>query len=744
VRQPPAGRSVAVLGIRHHGPGSARSVLAELDRIRPDIVLIEGPADADPLLGLAAAGGMLPPVALLGYAVDEPKHSAFWPYAVFSPEWQAIRWAAGHGVPVRFCDLPAGAFLAERDSPTERESRDAMREDPIGQLALAAGYDDAERWWDDVIESRLDGQPPFEALTEAMATLREHHPDGDPVEARREAHMRKVLRAALREVAGPVAVVCGAWHAPALTGRLPTAAADAAILKELPKRKAALAWVPWTHSRLAAASGYGAGITSPGWYHHLFTAPDQPITRWLTSVAGVLRRHDLPISSAHVIEAVRLADTLATMRGRSLAGLDEVTEATRAVLVDGDETALAYVTSDLIVGELLGAVPDGAPTVPLEADLRARAKTLKLRPDPVPKTLALDLRKEVDRARSALLHRLLTLGIRWGEPAADAVRGTGTFHETWSLRWDPELAVAIIDAASWGSTVEAAAAARLTDRARTARGLPAVTAAVELALLADLPGTLPKLLSTVDAMAAVDRDTGHLMAAVPALVQAARYGDVRGTDTSALTAVVDALTVRICAALPAAVGNMSDVAAIELRGKMDALHASLALYAQDAVGEPARDRWLAALAPLLDRRDVHGLLLGRATRLLLDAGLLDREEAARRFAAHLSIGASVADKAAWSEGFLAGSGLLLVHDRALLAILDAWVAALDEREFLDALPLLRRTFGTFSQPECANIATAVGHLGEDAPAPVVEPDLDEDRAAPALRAVAAILGGPPR
>ncbi len=162
--------------------------------------------------------------------------------------------------------------------------------------------------------------------------------------------MRQVLRAALRETDGTVAVVCGAWHAPALAGPLPPAARDAALLRGMPRRKAALAWVPWTHSRLAAASGYGAGITSPGWYHHLFTAPDKTIERWMTRVAGVLRDHDLPVSSAHVIEAVRLAQTLATLRGRPLAGLAEVSEATKAVMCDGDDVAAAFVTRDLVVG----------------------------------------------------------------------------------------------------------------------------------------------------------------------------------------------------------------------------------------------------------------------------------------------------------------------------------------------------------------------------------------------------------
>ena len=111
------GSRVAVLGIRHHGPGSARSVLAELDRLRPAMVLIEGPADAAPVLPLAADPGMVPPVALLAYAPDAPRMSAFWPYAVFSPEWQALQWAAGHQVPVRFCDLPASVLLASRGRP---------------------------------------------------------------------------------------------------------------------------------------------------------------------------------------------------------------------------------------------------------------------------------------------------------------------------------------------------------------------------------------------------------------------------------------------------------------------------------------------------------------------------------------------------------------------------------------------------------------------------------------------------
>src|SRR6516225_387369 len=123
-----------VYGIRHHGPGSARSLRDALAGLGPDIMLIEGPPEADALVALAADPGMRPPVALLGYVPGEPKAAAFWPFAVFSPEWQAIRYALGAGIPVRFCDLPAAHQLAMTDR--ERPGPDA---DPVAELASAAG-----------------------------------------------------------------------------------------------------------------------------------------------------------------------------------------------------------------------------------------------------------------------------------------------------------------------------------------------------------------------------------------------------------------------------------------------------------------------------------------------------------------------------------------------------------------------------------------------------------------------------
>lgn len=715
-----------IFGIRHHGPGSARSLRLALEKFGPDAILIEGPADADPLIGYVTAEGMAPPVALLGYHPDEPARAALWPFAVFSPEWQALSYAAENAVTARFFDLPAAMTLAMASEPGDRT-------DPLAELAAAGGYDDAERWWDAFVESASDADI-FDAVNEAMTTLRETA-DIDEHTLRREAYMRQVMRKTLKDGARRLAIVCGAWHGPALTGKLGPAAPDARLLKGLPKGKATLTWVPWTHARLSSSSGYGAGITSPGWYHHLFTQTEQPIVRWLTKVAGMLRAHDLPVSSAHVIEAVRLADTLATLRERPLAGLSEVTEATRAVLCDGDETMLRLVSTELVVGEALGSVPADTPTVPLEADLRAQARSLRLKQQPQARTVDLDLRTDSGLAKSRLLHRLRLLGIEWGQLTDSQVRATGTFRETWTLQWRPELAIAIVEAARWGTTLRTAAEAKVLDKVAYPDATVGVVAtALEAALTADLTGATAPLITRLESVAALDHDVTHLLAALPGVLRTLRYGDVRKTDTVALTRVADSLLLRSCTGLAGAATGLDTDAANALRALIDAVHQALSTRAD----QWADATWHTALRDLADRDDIHGGLAGRAVRLLSDAELIDAGESARRLSAALSVGRTPIDKAAWVDGFLGGRGLLLVHDRNLLSLIDNWLSGLDEQQFLATLPLLRRTFGAFDTGERQAIGQAVRHGTATVSATTTEYDIA--RGELALGAATEILG----
>lgn len=763
---------VHVLGIRHHGPGSARSVAEALASIRPELVLVEGPPEIEQVLPLVADASMTPPVAALIYAADQPRLASFYPLAGFSPEWVAMRWAVSTGIPVRTIDLPAAHSFALQvaaasaapasppDTPDEPDmpgedaggeeaepvAPEPYRPDAISMLARAAGYSDAERWWEDAVEHR-NASPidRFAAISDAIAEIRadDDRPAGHPdvVEnGRREAAMRRQLRAAMREGHASIAVVCGAYHAPALVpANFPPASTDNKLLTGLPKTKVAVTWVPWTSDRLRLQTGYGAGVTAPGWYQHLFAHwssrdPKADVaTTWLVRVAQTLRREHLDASTASVVEASRMAAALASLRGRPSPGLTELDDAAQAVLCDGSRLPLALVHRELTVGYELGSVPESAPTVPLAADLAAIQRRLRLQPSAMEEILTIDLRKPNQLARSVLLHRLALLGVNWGTPS-DTGRTTGTFKEAWSLLWRPELAIAVVDASRYGTTIAAAAAACVAERAQGAGSLADLSDLLAACLLADLPDGISAVVSVLAEQTAAQQDVAPLLETIAPLARTCRYGNVRGVDVTGVQGILDATVVRACVGLPTACAGLDDEAAAAMRRAINSAQHGLSL-----LPELPLDDWHAALAAVAGSDRIHGSVAGRATRLLLDAGLVDRDEVAARLSRRLSIATPAPEAAAWLDGLLSGDAVLLVHDRRLLQIVDDWVAGVHDEVFDDVLPLLRRTFSLFSPPERREIGEQVSRDSELGQTPTAA-TFDLSGAGPAIRVMARYLG----
>jgi Family of unknown function (DUF5682) len=711
-------------------------VLRALDQLRPDAVLVELPADSAAVLRWIADDRLRPPVALLGYLPSDVSRAAFWPLAEFSPEWQAMRWALGNEVPVTPIDVPmAWALAGDR-----RQHVGDSNLDPLGALAAAAGEPDPERWWDDVVEHRGDGAPAFAAVARAMAAVR-HGTETSTVDAVREAHMRVAIRAALAGGA-TVAVVCGAWHVPAVDPAATTVASDRAVLRDASARrthraKAAVTWVPWTDRRLQQRSGYAAGVSTPGWYRHVFHHPGPDcVTRFFVDAAAALRGHGLAASPDHLIGAARLADALAALRGRPRSGLAEVLDSASAVLSLSAEEAVAGVIDELTVGDAIGDVPVEAPQVPLARDVRAAQKAARLVPRAERKLLELDLRTASGRRRSGLLHRLGVLGVEWGTLEEDR-GGRSTFRETWAVSWDPLMSVRLVECASYGTTLVAAATAMLAEQAAAATRLPHAASLVHDALLADLPEGVRVAAAALGTLAATAPDVADLIDALVPLASALRYGDVRGSDSAALAVVVDEIVVRVIAGLGLACRHLDDDAAAAMIERLSGLQGSLAM-----LDHAARHRDLPeALAKLADGRGVHGLVRGRATRLLHDGGTWDADEVSQRVGQALTPGTPAPEGARFVEGFLAGSGTVLVHDSALLDIVDAWISTMTNDVFVDAVALLRRTFGAFEPAERRQLGVLVATNERDVAA-TVGGDVDEGRVAVGLATVRQLLGLP--
>lgn len=764
-----------------------------LTELAPELLLIEGPPESTPLLAEVANDELVPPVAILHYDADRPERYVHSPYAEFSPEWQAFRYGVAQGVEMRMIDLPVRYQLALADR-LPGEEVEAPPDDPLAGLARLAGDDDPEQWWERLIERRAAGGEIFPAIHEAMRELRR----GQSLaagEAWREAWMRREVRLAAAS-GRRVAVVCGAWHVPALDPEdpnLPNELEDEHLLAglaELTRRgvrgeKIGSCWVPWSDHELGRAGGYGAGVAAPGWAAHLWAheGPDSAVI-WLGRAAALLRAEGHEITSAGVIDAVRMAEALTAVRGLTRPGLAELADALLTVFGEGAGEAggLARVCRRMERGERIGRLPEGAPALPLVMDWQRQCRSLRLTVKPGVTNLELDLRRPLDLRRSRLLHRLALLGVTWAtlvEVRRTEQRG-GSFREAWRMVWTPEVSRQLIDAGREGLTIERAATAAVAKRVvGTAPNVVELVALFTQAGRAGLgaavlpePGparTLGELIASgIDRLTAAPMglsgrlasdprgslagELARLMTAFAPLAELERHGSLYDFDPPIVTAMVDRMMVRIMVGFQGewranpSLSPSSDSVTGWSRVSPSGLGEFDYAVRRRGVGV---ERWDQSLRELVGRvggsAAVAGLA-GRATLLLWQAGGMTRDDLLGVLTRALNPG--LLDEAAWwIEGFLADSGARLIHDPELFSVIDRWLAAIPAEHFPRLLPLLRRVFASLPrrvrrQILAAGAAGALdsGRTAFQRSAPDSSPGIDPRRAALVIPILNRLLG----
>lgn len=746
----PSNSGVHYFGIRHHGPGSAKRLLGALNRLQPSKVLIEGPADCGSLLPMLARHEMKPPVALLAYAAEHPACSFYYPFADYSPEYQASCWAVDANAELLFIDLPACIQLAqalEQEEQNEQKKTEAttpeqepaseqdehegsgqratpegsgeseiasavITNDPIGTLAKLAGYEDGEAWWNDLIEQNCDSdQEIFTTVESAMTELRRQWIGSDPTLERdllREAHMRLEIAKAAKTAEGPIAVVCGAWHVPALREKH-TAKADRELLKKLPGKlpqsKVKTTWVPWTSPRLASASGYGAGVAAPMWYQHLWQHRDksQALEHWLAQITQVLRENDYIISTASVIEAVRLSTSLAAVRNRPQPGFEEIREAVLACLCFGEAQVWQQLEQKILLGNQVGEIPADVPLAPLLEDLQRLQKKHKLKPEALQRELSLDLRSAAGLGKSVLLHRLAILEVPWGS-LGDSGSSRGTFRERWQLCWQPEYSVRLIENLPYGSTIEQAAGNKISELLSAENDLSQLAETVQLCLESQLNSAADLGLARLENRAAHTSDCIELLKSLPPLVNVNRYGTARDISLGHIEALIGRLATQAALALPYACRNLDDEEAQHYRHCIGAGHQALELAQSH---EFLMQNWWGALHTIVESSQSSLQVAGLCARLLYQAKEMPADHLQDLLQRILSPALPAIDAARFFDGFFTDAVQRLLYDDMLRNTLEQWLISLDEQAFVEFLPLFRRIFSDLDAMERKHLLDTV-------------------------------------
>ncbi|MFD8073720.1 DUF5682 family protein [Streptomyces sp. NPDC059718] len=722
-----------LVGVRHHAPSLAAALPALLDGAKPDVLLVELPGEMQEWLPWLAHEDTRAPVALAAAPGHGGGGPAFYPFADFSPELAAVRWAARSGVPVVACDLPLAdrAWDAGRTTAAPGDSGPGLQGALRARLTGRPGDD----LWDRLVEASAPGSPPEALRRAALLTgwaLRRDAAEGAGVpvlDLRREQWMRARIAEATAD-GRRAAVVVGAFHAPALVpadawpaGTAPVEGPDAPPVPE-----GGTMWttslIPYAYPLLDERSGYPAGIRDPEWQHMVLEAAgdpaalDEALTRAAVRICAELRAQGHPSGPADAREISRLAGDLARLRGLPAAGRGELVEAVQTVLAQGEPygrgRAVARAMERVLVGTRGGRPAPHAPRSGLAPAVEAELAALGL-PAPGPdsgapaeaRDLRLDpLRSDLDRRRELLLRRLSVCGVPYAEPKdVTGAAGTEGLTTRWEVRWTPATAAMLTAAAVRGVTAAQAAEGVLRERRRQETDEGGPTAAQTLAGLAraaecGLPGLAgERLAETADVLPA-SGTLPELLAGL-ALLDRVRAGHIAGLGADeARTARATAVAVLLTAA---AVRQVDGLTGSE--DPADA-HALLELaHRADLLGGVRLTDALARLAA-----DGSPLMRGAAGAVRVLLGHEAPESLGARVASWVDAAGDPDSRAALTArltGLLTAAGPLLEAAAPALEPLLDRVRDLPDQAFLSRLPALRGGFDTLSPAARDRLLSAV-------------------------------------
>ncbi len=725
-------RGPFVFGIRHLSPAGAYYVRQFLDQASPRLVLIEGPSDFTKLLEDLGDEQVQPPVAVMAYAKELPIRTLLYPFAEYSPEYQALLWAREHGCPCRFCDLPSDVFLGIR-AAEEAGGKPTEEFDVYRALDECSLDKDHETFWERTMEQAEDFSAYEKGAKEfgrSLRLLESAGRGGYEENLVREAYMRRQIRDAVKEGLAPedIAVVTGAYHVEGILGDLP--AMTDKEMKALPRLESMKTLMPYSYYRLSERSGYGAGNHAPAYYEYLWHGflrkePDYGARRYLTGLAAFQREHGGLVSSAEVIEAARLSSALAALHDSRIPALKDLRDGAVTCMGHGAFSEIALAAADTEIGTKIGSLPQGVSRTSIQSDFYLKLKELKLEKykSVTGAELSLDLREKLrvktkkaaflDLERSFFLHRLRVLKIQFA--AIQEVRqDNATWAELWNLRWTPEAEIQIVEAVLKGDTVEQAAAFELKSQMEDCQGISQIAAVVEEAFYCGMPVMVTSALEMLQAMAVEAATVPELADTAESLSVVILYGDIRRLDRTPLLPILSQLFLRACLILPGECA-CDDQAAGRLAPAIGRLAA--VSVAHDFLD---RDRFTGVLAQIAARDDLNTRLSGLAASILLEQGIMDSQELGREVERRLSRGIPAELGAGWFAGLSSRNHYALIARLTLWEKLSGYLDTLDEEEFKRALLFLRRAFADFSSLEKNQIAENLGEIWQVNPEQVSE------------------------
>lgn len=722
--------SLNIFGVRHLSPAASFHLIEYLNEKKPKHILLEAPADLQLLVSNLSDKRIKPPIAMLAYTTELPIETLLYPFASYSPEYQAMVWASKNKAAIEFIDLPACISLKLQQERKQETGNDKntdfynFQNNLYNKIAESAFEADYVSYWERNFEHNLNKDSFQKGITFLSTELRdlivreehENLPFDFAYNLIRESFMkRKILEMKNNSVnQDDFVIIVGAYHIAGITNDLP--AMNDKELAKLPKVETLMTLMPYSYHRLSSRTGYGAGNKAPYYFELMWQCMQaQEIKNlgaiYLSKIAIELRKLGYNASSASVIEAVRLAKSLTALRDGNLPVLKDLHDAVITCFGHGDLSIVAESINRIDIGTAIGHLPEGVSQTPVQEDMNQELKRLKLTnyKSAIAQDIHLDLRENlkvksveaafIDLNRSSFFHRLNLLKISFVQ-FQQSSQASSTWSEKWILQWSPEVEIQVVEANLKGETLKVAAAFELKELLENCTSVKQSAELIKMACECNLLENFTNAISVLQQLLIDSNDFVELSSATRSLSLLLQYGDIRSFDLTPLMPILQQLFLRASLLLV-------DAASCDYKAAKEIADAVNVI---DLVSEEQHELvdsaiWQAELEKLAWRDDRNARLSGTAFSILLAHNRVVDVDCANEVSRRLSPGVPADIGAAWFEGLSSRNHYSLLSRVSIWKELDAYIQGLNEDEFSKSVVFLRRAFGCFDPNHKSSIAT---------------------------------------
>ena len=731
---------VVFFPVRHHSPACAFHISKLIEKIRPVAVLIEGPSNANHLIGLLASEEAQMPLAIYASCVQPGKASlpdrfaAYYPFCDYSPELVAIREGKKIGATVEFMDLDYPTMVASESDPEIDKSRNLFAESHLrhSQMLRAAcersGARDHDDLWDSLFETAAVGKETdlfirevltYCALSRADATDAELKADGTH---HREAAMASAIVDWKKKIkkGEQILVVTGGYHTVALPDLI-SGKTKQRLKKLMPRGKGETLLIRYNFPQLDRLNGYSSGMPSPEFYQRSWESPGtrdssgENLSRWIVALARELRKKKFPVSPADEIACLAQVRRLAEMRRHPTPSREDLLDGIRSVFIKGEHDIegvhIMAEARKMLCGTRIGKVPQGAEVPPLVLDFQSIASELKLTLDSVErKEIVLDLyRKTKHRQASRFMYRLQFLEVTFSQrvrgPDFVAGRNLDRIQEAWKYLWEPATESCLIEASIYGATLEEASLNCLLEKFEKAGAAADATALLVEGCRMGLHDEIARLVPKIGKILQKDPGLDSLVAALGHLITLVTSSEpleahqLPGVSDLALQAFELA-----CYRLPD-LGSVSDEKAEKLVVSLKDL--SMAISPLNLSVPEESILWNGLLA-LDEESTAPAIFHGAISGILYSNGRRTESELAARLKGYLqSASTDRAQGARFIEGLLDAARDVLWNVTEIVDCLDQFLREIKEEEFMSVVPHLRLAFSGLTAREIDTLAHRV-------------------------------------